>query len=67
MSIKRKSIAMTAGRDKHRELSQLAAERLERARVAHAKGVICMEDYIWTAMQCYTSESATSTKNSRIG
>jgi hypothetical protein len=34
----------------------LAKQRFAQAQLAHAKGAICTEDYIWSAMQCYAAE-----------
>ena len=31
-------------------------QQLDQARQDHAKGKMCMEDFIWTAMQCYASD-----------
>jgi hypothetical protein len=33
-----------------------AKQQFAQARQAHAKGTMCVEDYIWTAMQCYAAE-----------
>jgi hypothetical protein len=32
-------------------------QQLAQARQAHAKGTMGMEDYIWTAMQCYAADN----------
>lgn len=39
-----------------------AKQQFARARQAHAKGTMCMEDYIWTAMQCYAAEMRAGNK-----
>lgn len=43
----------------------VAKQQFARARQAHAKGTMCMEDYIWTAMQCYAAEVRSGNKPSK--
>lgn len=39
------------------------ARQLASARRAYAKGMMCAEDYIWAAMQCYAADSRTLHKS----
>jgi hypothetical protein len=42
----------------HRTNSGAASKRqLAQARQAHAKGTMGVEDFIWTAMQCYAADA----------
>ena len=36
--------------------SQNTKQQLHHAQQAHARGAMCMEDYIWTVMQCYAAD-----------
>lgn len=38
----------------------------DRARRAHAKGTMCMEDFIWTAVQCYAADSKNAKSSTRF-
>jgi len=38
--------------------------QLDRARQAHAKGAMCKEDFIWSALQCYAKDLRTGTHKS---
>ena len=37
-------------------------QQLAQARQAHAKGDLRLEDYIWSAMQCYAAEQSDDDK-----
>lgn len=39
-----------------------AKQQFTQAKLAHANGTVCIEDYIWTAMQCYAAELRASQK-----
>jgi hypothetical protein len=38
------------------ETSQSPQQQLAQARQAHAQGDVSLEEYIWSAMQCYAAE-----------
>jgi hypothetical protein len=60
MCAKRKNDRHVSG---HRASSNASSKRqLAQARQAHAKGAMCLEDFIWTAMQCYAADARTGHK-----
>jgi hypothetical protein len=44
-------------RDNVKDNTLSPRQRLAQARQAHAKGAMGMEDFIWTAMQCYAADN----------